>query len=351
MPAPSRLQAVVYGSALAFLVGWVLFIGRDVFVPIVLAGLVVYVILGLTRLVAHVPGIGPLLPPRVRFALALLISLSGVATIVLVILGHLDRVIAAAPQYQASLLATIQHVALRFGVTDEPSWHTLWQVLSGRVNVQALMGSTVTAATSLVGGTIVVLLYVVFLLDERRHFATKVDRMFADAQAVARVRAMVVRINARVGAYLALKSLVSFLLAVVSYAIMAWFGLELALFWALLIGLLNYVPYLGSILGVALPGALALVQFPDAGTVLALLLALAAAQFAIGNFLDPYLLGNSLNLSTFAILASLTAWTGLWGIPGAFLAVPITAVMAIVCSEFPGTRPIAILLSRSGQLS
>ena len=82
---------------------------------------------------------------------------------------------------------------------------------------------------------------------------------------------------------------------------------------------------------------------------LALLLALAAAQFVIGNFLDPYLLGNSLNLSTFAILASLTVWTGLWGIAGAFLAVPITAVLAIVCSEFPGTRPIAILLSRSGE--
>jgi predicted PurR-regulated permease PerM len=61
-------------------------------------------------------------------------------------------------------------------------------------------------------------------------------------------------------------------------------------------------------------------------------------------------MGNSLNLSPFAILASLAVWSALWGIPGAFLAVPITAILTIVFSEFPGTRPVAVLLSKSGKL-
>lgn len=350
MTAPSKLEAVVYGSVLALIVGWVLYIGRSVFVPIVLAAMVVFVIVGLTRLIGNLPGVGRRLPPQARFALAIIVSLSVLAGIVFVILGHLDRVIATAPQYQATLLATIQKYAMRFGMENEPTWATLWQVLAAQVNVQAVIGTTVSAATTIVGSTVVVLLYVVFLLAERRHFATKVDRMFGDPQAVARVRGILVNINARTGSYLALKSLVSFLLGTVSWGIMAWFGLDAAVFWGLMIGLLNFVPYLGSFLGVALPVALALVQFPDLGQVLALLAALSAAQFVIGNFLDPYLLGNSLNLSTFAILASLTVWTGLWGIAGAFLAVPITAVMVIVFSEFPGTRPIAILLSSSGEL-
>jgi len=80
------------------------------------------------------------------------------------------------------------------------------------------------------------------------------------------------------------------------------------------------------------------------------LLPLTVLQFLIGNFLDPYVMGNSLNLSPFAILVSLAVWSALWGIPGAFLAVPITAIMAIVFSEFAGTRPIAVLLSRDGRL-
>jgi AI-2 transport protein TqsA len=95
---------------------------------------------------------------------------------------------------------------------------------------------------------------------------------------------------------------------------------------------------------------MAIVQFGDLGTILTLLVALSAVQFVIGNFLDPYVMGNSLNLSPFAILISLAVWSELWGIPGAFLAVPITAIITIVFSEFPGTRPVAVLLSKSGKL-
>jgi predicted PurR-regulated permease PerM len=61
-------------------------------------------------------------------------------------------------------------------------------------------------------------------------------------------------------------------------------------------------------------------------------------------------MGNSLNLSPFAILVALAVWTALWGIPGAFLAVPITAILTIVLSEFPGARPISVLLSRNGKV-
>jgi AI-2 transport protein TqsA len=61
-------------------------------------------------------------------------------------------------------------------------------------------------------------------------------------------------------------------------------------------------------------------------------------------------MGNSLNLSPFAVLISLAAWSQLWGIYRAFLALPITAIMTIVFSEFRGTRPIAVLLSQSGRI-
>jgi AI-2 transport protein TqsA len=117
-----------------------------------------------------------------------------------------------------------------------------------------------------------------------------------------------------------------------------------------LIALLNFVPYIGSVLGVLFPAVMAIVQFEDPAVLLSLLMALAAAQFLIGNFLDPYVMGNSLNLSPFAILVSLAVWFELWGVAGAFLAVPITAIVVIVLSQFPGSRPIAVLLSRSGRL-
>jgi predicted PurR-regulated permease PerM len=95
---------------------------------------------------------------------------------------------------------------------------------------------------------------------------------------------------------------------------------------------------------------MAVIQFASPNEILIVLAALVVAQFVIGNILEPYLMGSSLNLSPFAILVGLTVWSGLWGVAGAFLAVPITAIMAIVFSEFAGTRPIAVLLSRNGRL-
>jgi predicted PurR-regulated permease PerM len=203
---------------------------------------------------------------------------------------------------------------------------------------------------SFAASVIFMILCAAFLLLEQRSLAAKVANITSDPRNAARIRGIIADINARIGSYLALKTLISILLGAISWIIMAFVGLEFAAFWAVLIGLLNYIPYIGSFLGVLFPAAMAVVQFGTMDEILALLFFLGIAQFLIGNFLDPYVMSNSLNLSPFAILISLTIWSALWGIAGAFLAVPITAILAIVFSEFPGTRPIAILLSRNGQV-
>jgi predicted PurR-regulated permease PerM len=222
--------------------------------------------------------------------------------------------------------------------------------LFGQISLQPLIGSMVASVSAIAVTVIVVLLYASFLLIEQRSFDAKIAGLSSDPRIVARVRQVTSDINSRIGAYLALKTFISILLGLTSWIVMAFVGLEFAAFWAVVIALLNYVPYIGSFLGVLFPVTMAIVQFANPNDVLAVLLPLIALQFLIGNFLDPYVMGNSLNLSPFAILVSLATWSALWGIPGAFLAVPITAIMAIVFSEFAGTRPLAVLLSRDGRL-
>ena len=350
MTPHQRLQALTYGVLLALIVGWVLHVGRSVFVPIVFAVVLVYVIVGLTRLLARIPGIGSRLSLRARYALSALAAIAASALIAFVALDNLDRLAAQSGQYQGALLATIQHLAVRFGVENEPTWATLRQLFLDQVSIQSLVGSAMLAATSILSTVIVVLLYVVFLLAEQRWLNDKIERVSESARTVALIRQIIASTNARIGSYFALKALLGLLMAVLSFAIMRYYKLEFAAFWAMLVLLLNFVPYLGSIISVFFPAAMAVVQFTDTGTIVTLVLALIAVQFVIGNFLDPYLLGNSLNLSPFSILASLAVWTALWGAPGALLAVPITAIMTIVFSEFAGTRPIAVLLSRTGEL-
>jgi predicted PurR-regulated permease PerM len=345
-----RFQSAVSGVLLALAVGWVLHVGKGIFVPIVFSVLAVYVIVGLTRLLFRLPLLGRILPQRLGYTLSALVIALALAAIAWLVASTLGKVVALAPQYATALLNAIQDVAARFGVESAPTWTSLRQDLLAQIDAQRLIGSTVLSVSAIVSTLVVVLLYIAFLLIELRVFPDKIANLSGDPAKVERIRKILAHVNARIGAYLALKTLVSIVLGLVSWAILAALGVELAPFWAVLIGLLNFVPYIGSVLGVLLPVAFATMQFADLGVTLTTLLALSAAQFVIGFFLDPYLMGNSLNLSPFVILVSLAVWSALWGIPGAFLAIPITACMAFVFSEFPGTRPLAVLLSGSGRI-
>jgi predicted PurR-regulated permease PerM len=345
-----RLRALVYGTLLLLVVGWVLHVGKAIFVPAVLGAVVVYVIVGLAQALGRLPSLGPVLPLQLRY----LFSFAAIGVvgflIAYLVMANKERALALAPQYQQSLLAAIQRVAVTFGFETEPTWATLRQDLLAQIDLQRLVGSLLASVGSIVLTFVVVLLYATFLLLERRTFEAKLANLSDDPARVARIRTVIGAINRRIGSYLALKTLISLLLGLVSYGVMRLFGLEFAGLWAVLTVFLNFVPYIGSVLGVVLPVLMTIVQFDDPGTVLTMLLALTTVQFVIGNFLDPYVMGNSLNLSPFAILVSLAVWSELWGVPGAFLAVPITAILTIVFSEFPGTRPIAVLLSRNGRL-
>ena len=345
-----RLRALVHGSVLLLILGWVLYIGQEIFIPAVFGAVIVYIVVGLAHSAARLPVVGPRLPLQLRYLFSIVVIGLAFFLFAYLVAANKERAIALAPQYQQSLLAAIQRAAAYFGFETEPSWTTLRQDLLAQVNLQSLIGSALASLGSIVATFVVVFLYAFFLLLERRHFAAKLANLSDEPARVARIRDVIGTINRRIGSYLALKTLISALLGLVSYAVMQLFGLEFAALWAVLAAFLNFVPYIGSVLGVVLPVLMSVVQFEDLGVVLTLLLALTTAQFVIGNFLDPYVMGNSLNLSPFAILVSLAVWSELWGVPGAFLAVPITAILTIVFSEFAGTRPIAVLLSRSGRL-
>ncbi|MBN8507746.1 MAG: AI-2E family transporter [Burkholderiales bacterium] len=345
-----RLRALVHGTVLILIVGWVLYIGQKILVPAVLGAVIVYVIVGLAHALQRLPALGPRLPLQLRYLFS--IGVIGLAFFLLayLVMANKERALALAPQYQQSLLAAIQQLAVFFGVETEPTWATLRQELLAQINLQRLATSLMASVGSILVTFVVVFLYATFLLIERRSFDAKLANLSDDPKRVARIREVIGAINRRIGSYLALKTLISLLLGAVSYAVLRLYGLEFAALWAVLTAFLNFVPYVGSVLGVLLPGLMAVVQFQEPAAVLTLVLGLTAVQFVIGNFLDPMVMGNSLNLSPFAILISLALWSELWGIPGAFLAVPITAIVTIVFSEFPGTRPVAVLLSRSGRV-
>ena len=126
-------------------------------------------------------------------------------------------------------------------------------------------------------------------------------------------------------------------------------GLDNALFWALVIFILNYIPIIGGFAAFFLPSLFAIVQYDSAGTILLLCGLLFATQTIIGNTLQPKMMGDSMNLSALVVVLSITLWGALWGGVGAFLSAPLTVIIMIILAQFPTTRWIAVLLSSDGQ--
>ncbi|GJM03546.1 MAG: pheromone autoinducer 2 transporter [Rhodomicrobium sp.] len=122
-------------------------------------------------------------------------------------------------------------------------------------------------------------------------------------------------------------------------------GLDFALFWGLLAFIMNFLPIIGAALMMIPPTAMAAMQFNDPMMIWIVFGGMLGIQFFMGNIIDPKFQGKFLSMSPYIILVSIAFWTLIWGVPGAFLAVPLTHIFMIVFHQFPQTRKWACLLS------
>ena len=128
-------------------------------------------------------------------------------------------------------------------------------------------------------------------------------------------------------------------------------GLEFAETWALLTFFLNFIPKIGSITATVIPSVFALLQFADWQSVFVVIVGSPPLHTITGEVVEPMVMGKSLNLSSLVIMTALTFWAMVWGVAGAFLAVPLMVVILIICSKVPALRPVAILLSGDGDIA
>jgi len=123
--------------------------------------------------------------------------------------------------------------------------------------------------------------------------------MFPNIQRRSQAGKVGTRIRHSIEKYLSVQTIISLMQTVVSYIGMTALGLDNALFWALVIFILNYIPIVGGLAAVALPVMFALVQFDSLGRVGALAGILFGAQFVIGNTIQPKMMGDGENAKKF----------------------------------------------------
>lgn len=218
-----------------------------------------------------------------------------------------------------------------------------WQDIISAERITALATQQVTGIITLLSDSVMVLLYLLFMLLAGDTLPAKIRQAFRNNDEE-RLVMILSELHGKIRKYLQVKTAFNIFNGFATWLVLISFGVDFAALFGLIAFALHYIPNIGSILSTVLPVVLYLVQTGDVASVVVLLVVLTLVQNLIGNVLEPKVMGVQLKLSPVVVLFSLIFWGWMWGVVGMILSIPMVAVLKVILESFPSTRPLGILM-------
>lgn len=345
MRGDERSRKVIIGLLVVLtliLVGWALRVTRPVTMPLTFAFFVALLVHPIQRWVAQ------RLPDKLSW-MGVAAAMLAIAVVLALGAGALwlalRQVAEKAPQYADQLQHAWQRLLQWARAQNLPIPENVGQEGGLPARLRSTLAGALGSLQSLAVFLVLTLFFVLLMLLEATTWREKVRSAFAggrDTEVLDSVQTIAVRVRG----YLAVRTVISLISAVIEGLWLWAVGVDFALLWALLFFVLNYVPNVGSVLAAIPPTLVALLQLGLGRAALAVG-GLVVIEQVMGNFIGPLMQGRRLSISPLVVLVSVVFWTWFWGVPGALLAVPLTVTIVIVCSHVPDLRPVALLLGRT----
>lgn len=341
-----KASRITNSLLIAFALVLIFIYGKNLILPFVVALIFWFLIKEIRDALNKVKFIDEKIPNAilniVGFA-AIFAIIGGIAKILMVNIQQLSNEL---PIYQNNITKITQSINTTFNIDLVSS---LREFL-GEFEYTKILSGLFNSITEIFGDAFLIIIYTLFLLLEEPLFSKKIHAIYTKKDDEDDVKDVLGKLDKSIGRYLSIKTLMSLLTGVLSYFALIFIGIDAPLFWAFLIFLMNYIPTIGSLIATAFPAMFAMLQFGELMPGIWVLIIVGAIQLVVGNYIDPKLTGNSLNVSPLVVLIGLAFWGAIWGIIGMILSVPITVMMIIVFSQFPSTRGIAVLLTKDGSI-
>jgi predicted PurR-regulated permease PerM len=339
MTHEEQWQTIIKFTAFIILTIAIVFILKTlqgIFVPLVVAIFLAYLFAPAVELLAKIK------IPRILtlFILLGIISLAG-TFLAQIISNNVKEFIRLWPSLESQLLEGIRLLVKNFFRIETSS---IFEFLQSQ-RIADLLSSFVNRSFSFMGQFLLSLLILIFIYLTYHNYPAIINKAF-DEQKATHVFSILSNINEQIIRYILIKTIISAGTGILTGFACAAFNIKFAVLWGFLAFLLNYIPYIGSLVAVIFPITLSVIQFPLSFTPLFAGLSLFAIQLFMGSYLDPEMMGRRFNLSPIVILISLFFWSYVWGIVGAFLAVPITAIIKIVFQNIDSLSFMAVMMSR-----
>ncbi len=333
------------GLILFLLITISLYFAKEVLLPILLGLLLALTLSPMSRALTRL-GVAP---PVTAFVLIVLVGL-GTASGAYMMSGPVSSWINEAPAIGQKLRLRLSDLSSSVQAVKDASDQVTKFTSEGTtqsVNIAApgILTSAVSNIASVFTTLLVTLLLAFFLLASGDMFYIKLVEAFPKFGDKKRALRIVYGIERSVSRYLLSITIINAALGlVIGLGLMA-VGMPQPAIWGVLAFLLNFLPYIGPMAGVALVAAASLVQFPQLSYALIAPAIYIVAAGIEGQLITPYVLGRRLELNTVSVFLTVVFWAWLWGIAGALMAVPFLVSLKVMCDNVERLETLGNFLS------
>lgn len=318
-----------------FLVVVGLYLARVVFEPIA------FTLFGMALVLPFQTALEARLPRPAALALTVLLALLVILALAAAVVWSIDDVV----HWTIANIARFQALYVRW-----TQWLESYGIFIAEGNGQYdarsfidLLRTIAAEANRFVGFCAIVFLLLTFGLTELEVFRRRLESMAPKiGDDVLRTTA---EMSAKIRKYMLIRTLASIMTGLAAFVFTLSIGLDLAIAWGVISFVLNYIPYIGTLIAVVLPVVFASVQFDSWQMAIFIFGSLYLIQFLIGSYIEPILAGRALAISPLVMLVAFFFWAFLWEIPGAFIGIPVTIALLTICEQNPSMNWLARLLS------
>jgi predicted PurR-regulated permease PerM len=219
---------------------------------------------------------------------------------------------------------------------------TVQKVVVQQPGLLSRAADNLAGSLAMLGLTLVLLL---FLLSSGTLFYEKLISIMPRLSDKKKALRVVYDIESVVSRYLLTITIINIAVGALVAAAMAATGMPNPILWGVAAAILNFIPYVGALIGLGMISVVALLSFNTLGQALVPPLLYLGLHIAEGQFLTPIIVGRRLELNSVAILIALALWSWMWGIVGAVIAVPLLVCIKVFCDHFEGLTSFGEFLS------
>jgi predicted PurR-regulated permease PerM len=341
LPFYIKLACVLFSL---FAIGYLVILGKEILSPLVFSCLFSILLLPVAKFFEFKLR----LPRSVASMLSVLLLLTFISGLIYVIASQIAELLKDWPEFQAQITHSLwefrgwvqEHLHISRGKQLQVVNTATNKVLSPDT---AAVGATVLSLSAILLFLVFTFIYSFFFLLYRRLIMSFLESVFLEENK-ATVHEIIDQVQYIIRKYIIGLLIEMAIVATVVSGAFSVLGLRYAILLGLITGLFNVIPYIGILTALAISAVVTLGSSPDSTKVIWVIGIMAVTHLVDSNVLLPLVVGSKVRINALITVLGVVIGEMIWGIPGMFLSIPVTAVLKIIFDRVESLKPWGIIM-------